>query len=66
MNKGLIIESIDTIKQTLLEVKHAQYSGSDWYTRGERGLFQQVRLHLDKADKAIKELEILIGVSNAN
>jgi hypothetical protein len=42
--------------QALAEVRHAQDSGSQWYTRGADGLFMQVRMWLDKASEAHAKL----------
>jgi hypothetical protein len=52
-----LIAAIKVLRQTVYEVKHAQDSGSNWYTHGENGLRRQVRLHIDKACKAIKSIE---------
>ena len=52
-----LIAVIKVLRQTVLEVRHAQDQGSRWYTKGDSGLFQQVRLHLNRADVAIKSVE---------
>ena len=57
-----LIAVIKVLRQTVMEVRHAQNQGSRWYTKGESGLFQQVRMHLDKADKAIKSIEPSLDV----
>ena len=56
-SRAELIAVIKVLRQTVAEVKHAQDSGSNWYTHGERGLRQRVRLHIDKACKAIKSIE---------
>jgi len=47
---------IEVQSQALAEVRHAQNCGAQWYTKGERGLFMQVRMWLDKASEARKQL----------
>ncbi len=54
-------EVIKILEQTVMEVRHAQQSGARWYTKGDDGLFQQVRLHLDRADKSIKSVSDLVA-----
>ena len=39
-----LYNDLKTANQALLEVHHAQVSGSQWYTRGERGLSLQVSM----------------------
>lgn len=46
-------EHLSTIKQAFLEVAHAQYNGSAWYTRGESGLYQQVAMWVRKGNAAV-------------
>ena len=45
-------------RQALLEVNHAQECGANWYTRGEAGLYRQVRMWVHKGFDAIKTVEI--------
>ena len=52
-----LVAVIEVLKHTIREVRHAQESGPGWYTRGAAGLYQQVRMWLDKADAAIKSVE---------
>ena len=47
----------EVMKQTLLEITHAQQCGPGWYTRGASGLHQQVRMWINKANVAIKKTE---------
>jgi len=44
---------IKILQQTILEVRHAQYNVSDWYTRGDSGLYQQVSMWLEKGQVSI-------------
>ena len=48
---------LEVLTQTVYEVDHAQRKGSEWYTKGSSGLYQQVRLWLDKSFVAIKSIE---------
>jgi len=74
MNTDLILKLTDeleakdkcigVLKQTVAEVRHAQNQGSGWYTHGDSGLFLQVRMWLDRADKAINELTKVKPVNN--
>ncbi len=50
-------EVLEVLKQTVYEVDHAQRQGREWYTKGSSGLYQQVRLWLDKSFVAIKSIE---------
>lgn len=45
--------ALDVCNQMILEVNHAQSNGSDWYTKGESGLYQQVSMWIRKASDAI-------------
>lgn len=47
------LNALTVAKQALLEIRHAQDSGAGWYTKGESGLFQQVRMWINKATAAI-------------
>lgn len=49
--------SIKTIRQTLLEVAHAQQCGSEWYTKGSQGLYQQVSMWVRRGTEAVKKVE---------
>lgn len=55
-----LIEVIKVLRQTVMEVRAAQDRGPDWYTRGARGLYAQVRLHLDRASEAIRSVAPLL------
>ena len=59
---GAAWPDIKTMQQALLEMKHAQSAGPGWYTRGESGLKQQVRMWLDKGLKASESLNKLRGL----
>lgn len=48
---------INVLRETVLEVRAAQDRGPLWYTKGHRGLYDQVRRHLDRAGKALNTLE---------
>jgi hypothetical protein len=50
---------IDVLRQTLLEVAHAQQSGAEWYTKGHNGLYQQIALWVRKGDDAIKDFDAI-------
>lgn len=43
-------------RQALLEVRHAQQTGASWYTRGERGLYDQVAMWVRRGLEAIAPL----------
>lgn len=58
-----LVEAAKVAKQALAEVRHAQDNGSRWYTKGESGLFQQVRMWLNKAQEPLdKSLQPFTGV----
>jgi len=61
---GDLIEVIKVLRQTVMEVRGAQRRGPGWYTKGAKGLYMQVSLHLDMADKAIKSVEPFLDTSN--
>ena len=42
-------------RQALMEVAHAQQCGPAWYTKGEGGLYSQVRMWVDRGAKAIRD-----------
>lgn len=44
------------IEQALLEVRHAQEVGANWYTRGASGLYQQVAMWVGKGFAALDAL----------
>jgi hypothetical protein len=50
-------DPIDVLRQTLLEVAHAQQSGAGWYTKGHNGLYQQVALWVRKGTDAINDFD---------
>jgi hypothetical protein len=52
-------ESFVVLQQTLLEVSHAQQNGSDWYTKGSSGLYQQVSMWIGKGQEAINRIKEL-------
>jgi len=43
-------------RQALFEVRHAQQCGASWYTRGERGLYDQVAMWVRRGLEAIAPL----------
>lgn len=45
-------EAVETLQQTVAEVAHAHANGTKWYSGGERGLYMQVRMWIDKGTKA--------------
>jgi hypothetical protein len=45
-------ETLKINQQALLEVRHAFDAGPQWYTKGESGMRNQVRLWLIKAEAA--------------
>jgi vacuolar-type H+-ATPase subunit I/STV1 len=49
-----LTEALKVTEQALREVRHAQECGAEWYTRGERGLYMQVRMWVNKGFEAIK------------
>lgn len=51
-------DSLSVAKQALLEVRHAQTCGSEWYTRGASGLYQQVSTWVNRGLDAIKSVEV--------
>ena len=55
------IERLDSVikvlHQAILEVDHAQQDGASWYTKGSSGLYQQVRLWINKSYEALKTLK---------
>jgi len=50
-------KAIEVLRQTVMEVHHAQSRGPDWYTRGASGLFSQVRMSLEKSKEALKIMD---------
>jgi len=63
--KLILIEQMKVINQMILEVRHAQYNGSDWYTKGDSGLYQQVSLWLGKGTDALFKVNKLLLASQA-
>jgi hypothetical protein len=53
-------EQISTMRQALMEVSHAQSMGSDWYTRGSSGLYQQVSMWVRRGKDAATAAEKII------
>jgi len=49
-----LLEALKVARQFVIEVAHAQDVGPGWYTKGEDGLYQQVRMWLRKANDAIE------------
>jgi len=49
----LLREALKVAQQAILEFSHAQESGPSWYTRGANGMYQQVRLWLDRGMTAV-------------
>jgi hypothetical protein len=47
--------ALKTLEQALREVSHAQDRGAEWYTKGSSGLYQQVRMWVNKGFDAIRE-----------
>lgn len=47
---------LNTAHQTVLEVMHAQEVGSNWYTRGANGLYQQVSRWTTRAFQELKSV----------
>ena len=48
--------ALGVCRQFRLEVAHAMECGPGWYTRGEDGLRQQIRMWIDRAGKALQAL----------
>lgn len=46
-------EALEVAEQALMEVRHAQTCGSEWYTRGASGLRMQVSMWVDRGLTAI-------------
>jgi len=59
-----LLDQIKIMQQTILEVRHAQYNGSDWYTKGSSGLYQQVSLWLNKGQEAINKINKILETFN--
>lgn len=51
-----VMQAVETVESFIREVQHAQNNGPWWFTKGETGLYLQVRLWRDKAVKAIKTI----------
>lgn len=49
--------ALKVCSQALLEIAHAQEVGPWWFTKGERGLYNQVAMWVRKGREAIKECE---------
>lgn len=49
-------EALAVVQQTVREVRAAQRRGPSWYTKGAKGLYMQVDLHLYRAEEALKSI----------
>lgn len=49
--------ALEVCQQALLEINHAQRNGPSWYTKGEKGMYGQVRMWIDKAIVAINAVK---------
>lgn len=45
----------ETAHQGFLEVAHAQECGPGWYTKGESGMYQQVRMWVERGLEATRK-----------
>lgn len=54
-SKERLDAALKTLEQALHEVRHAQDCGAEWYTKGSSGLYQQVRMWVNKGFDAIRE-----------
>lgn len=54
------LADLRTIQQAVGEFAHAYHAGPEWFTKGESGLRMQVKMWLDKAGKALPQLEATI------
>jgi len=61
-----IIELVAILQQTILEVSHAQQCGASWYTKGEKGLYNQVYNWVGKGQSAINRIKDILQDSEAN
>lgn len=52
-----LIAVIKVLRQTVMEVSVAQNSGPGWYTKGAKGLYMQVSLHINRAFEALKTIQ---------
>lgn len=50
--------AVRVCSQTMLEVGGAQLRGAGWYTKGASGLYQQVDMHVRRANDAIRAVGI--------
>ena len=48
-----LLDLLKIMEQALMEVRHAQEVGANWYTRGESGLYQQVSMWVRKGFTAV-------------
>lgn len=46
--------AMDTTHQALMEIDHAHRQGTRWYTRGETGLREHVRMWIDRGFAALR------------
>jgi hypothetical protein len=63
--KQKCLDELADIKQAFNEIQHAQSVGADWYSKGERGLFQQVRMWLQKGREAVARIEAIPTVEES-
>jgi len=53
-------KAVSTMAQALREVKHAQTCGPQWYTKGDKGLYMQVSMWVNRGFDAVKRAEKII------
>lgn len=53
-------EVLDICECALCEVQHAQEQGKNWYTKGENGLYLQVRMRVTRGREAINKARGII------
>lgn len=49
---ALLLDALEIAMQALREVDHAQQNGARWYTKGESGLYQHVRMWIRRGLEA--------------
>jgi len=55
-----LLKVIRVLRQTVMEVRHAQHNGPGWYTKGSNGLYMQVSMHLDRASEALEPINSIL------
>lgn len=50
---ALLRAALKVARQTIIECGHAQECGPSWYTHGESGLYQQVRMWINRGAEAV-------------